>query len=301
MVRVRLDGIFIPSVTPFTHDGDIDTDSFGILIDEWLKHGVAGLVVNASTGEGPLLSREEQISQLELALEKVKGKAMVIAGTGAAGTRKTIDLTRDAKDCGVEAALIVTPYFFRPTDEELFQHYSSVLNAIDLQVIIYNVPKFTGYSIKPSVIERIANEHAGLIGVKDSSGDPGMVAEVIRLVGNKVDVLSGAADVILPTLNLGGKGAILAIANFAPALCVGLYDAFKAGNQCEAGKLQLKASFINKILVRDHSQVAAIKTAMNHRGWPAGVPRRPLLPLQHREEREVVEALKSEGFLSERS
>ena len=298
---MRLDGIFIPNVTPFNHNGDIDTEAFSRLVDAWLGTGISGLVVNASTGEGPLLSREEQISMLELAIEKLGGRAMVIAGTGVVGTRETIELTGDARDCGVEAALIVTPYFFRPTDEELFQHYSSILGAVDLPVIIYNVPKFTGYSIKPSVIERIAEEHSGLVGVKDSSGDPGLVAEIIRLVGDKVNVLSGAADVILPTLNLGGRGAILAIANFAPDVCVSLYSAFKAGNQIEVGNLQLKASFINKVLVRDHSQVAAIKAAMNQKGWRAGIPRRPLLPLPQREEREVIEALQSGGFLGERS
>jgi len=298
---VRLDGIFIPNVTPFNHNGDIDTEAFSRLVDAWLGTGISGLVVNASTGEGPLLSREEQISMLELAIEKLGGRAMVIAGTGVVGTRETIELTGDAKECGVEAALIVTPYFFRPTDEELFQHYSSILGAVDLPVIIYNVPKFTGYSIKPNVIERIVKEHSGLVGVKDSSGDPGLVAEIIRLVGDKVNVLSGAADMILPTLNLGGRGAILAIANFAPDVCVSLYSAFKAGNQIEVGNLQLKASFINKVLVRDHSQVAAIKAAMNQKGWRAGIPRRPLLPLPQREEREVIEALQSGGFLGERS
>ena len=298
---MRLDGIFIPNVTPFNHNGDIDTEAFSRLVDAWLGTGISGLVVNASTGEGPLLSREEQISMLELAIEKLGGRAMVIAGTGVVGTRETIELTGDARDCGVEAALIVTPYFFRPTDEELFQHYSSILGAVDLPVIIYNVPKFTGYSIKPNVIERIVKEHSGLVGVKDSSGDPGLVAEIIRLVGDKVNVLSGAADMILPTLNLGGRGAILAIANFAPDVCVSLYSAFKAGNQIEVGNLQLKASFINKVLVRDHSQVAAIKAAMNQKGWRAGIPRRPLLPLPQREEREVIEALQSGGFLGERS
>jgi 4-hydroxy-tetrahydrodipicolinate synthase len=293
MPKVKLEGIFVPNVTPFDRQGGIDADALGRLVDFWLGRGVSGLVVNASTGEGPLLSRQEQGKLLELMLDRAGGKVKVIAGTGAVGTRGTIELTMDARDRGAEAALVVTPYFFKPSDEELFHHYSHLLASVDMPVVLYNVPKFTGYSIAPRVIERIAREHDNLAGVKDSSSDPGLMAEIIRLVGDRVSVLSGSGDMILPNLALGGKGAIVAIANVIPGTCVDIYDAFVSGDLRESGGLQMKASYVNKVLIRDHSQIAALKYALSLRGLDAGIPRRPLMPLPQKEERDVSEALKS--------
>jgi len=289
---VNLEGVFVPNVTPFNRHGEIDRSALRDLVDYWLEAGVSGLVVNASTGEAPLLSREDRRTLLRLVIDRVNGRTRVIAGTGAAGTRETIELTRDARDYGADAALVVAPFFFTPSEEELFQHYASLLASVDMPVILYNVPKFTGYSVDPRVIERIVFECDNLVGVKDSSGSPGTMAEIIRLVGDKVSVLSGSADMVLPTLALGGRGAIVAVANVIPETCVSLYNAYRRGDLEEAGRLQLRASLVNKVLVREHSQVAAIKAALNFMGRPAGFPRRPLRPLSPREEQEVFEALK---------
>ena len=289
---MELEGVFVPNVTPFNRHGEIDRDALRDLVDYWLGAGISGLVVNASTGEAPFLSREERKTLLGLVLDRADGRVRVAAGTGAMGTRETIELTRDADDCGADAALVVTPFFFRPSDEELFQHFASLLASVDVPVILYNVPKFTGYSVNPRVIERIAFECSNLVGVKDSSGNPGVMAEIIRLVGDRINVISGSADMILPTLALGGRGAIVAVANVIPETCVGLYNAYKKGDLGEAGRLQLKTSFANKVLVREHNQIAAIKAALNFMGRSAGFPRRPLRPLSPVEEQEVFEALK---------
>jgi 4-hydroxy-tetrahydrodipicolinate synthase len=289
---LELEGIFIPNVTPFNSSGEIDKGALLNLVDYWLGTGVSGLVVNASTGEAPYLSRNERNMLLKLVLDKVGEGAKVIAGTGAASTMETIELTRDAEDLGANAALVVTPFFYRPSDEEIFQHFTTLLATVEVPVILYNVPKFTGYSINPWIIERIASECSNLIGVKDSSGSPGAMAETIRLVGDGINVLSGSADMVLPTLSLGGKGGIIAVANVIPETCVGLYSAYNRGDLKEAGRLQLRTSFANKVLVREHSQIAAIKAALNLMGRPAGYPRRPLRPLPQAEEQEVREALK---------
>ena len=294
---MELDGIFVPNVTPFNRHGRIERDSLHNLVDYWIESGVSGLVVNASTGEAPYLSREERKTLLKLVIDGVDGRARVIAGTGAMGTRETIELTRDASDLGADAVLVVTPFFFKPSEEELFQHFAALLASVDMPVILYNVPKFTGYSIKPRVIERIVFECNNLVGVKDSSGNPGNMAEIIRLVGDKISVLSGSADMILPALALGGKGAIVAVANVIPESCVSLYEAFGNGDLKEAGRLQLRASFVNKVLVREHGQIAAIKAALNFMGKPAGFPRRPLRPLPPKEEQDVFEALKMIALL----
>jgi len=289
---LRLEGIYVPNVTPFDVEGSIVFDALGELVEFWIRSGVSGIVANASTGEGPYLSREEQRSIIEYVVRKVDGRVQVIAGTGAMGTRETIELTKEAADAGAQAALVTTPYFFKPTDEELFQHYARVLGATNLPVILYNVPKFTGYSISPRVVARIASECSGLAGIKDSSGNPGTMAEVIRLCGEKISCLSGAADMILPTLTLGGEGAIVAVGNVIPGHCVSLYKAFRRGDLAEAGRQQLTASFVNKVLVTENPQIAAIKAALNKMGYRAGAPRGPLLPLAPKADEAVADMLR---------
>ena len=293
MTGLNLEGVYVPNVTPFDAEGEIQYEALGELIEYWIGAGVSGIVANASTGESPYLNIEELAEALSFIIDQVDGRAQVFAGTGAMATRETIELTRDAKNAGAEAALITTPYFFRPTEEELYRHYAAVLSAVDLPVILYNVPKFTGYSITPKTIARIAEDCSGLAGVKDSSGSPGNMAEIIRLCGDRVACLSGAADMFLPTLNLGGSGAVLAIANVIPGICVELHQAFGKGDGVTAGKRQRTISHVNNVLVTSFPQVATIKAALNRMGYKAGVPRQPLLPLSEAQEKAATEALKN--------
>jgi 4-hydroxy-tetrahydrodipicolinate synthase len=293
MARLNLEGVYVPNVTPFDVEGEIQYEALTELIEYWISAGVSGIVANASTGESPYLNRQELTEILGFVIEQVDGRAQVIAGTGAMATRETIELTRDAKNAGAEAALITTPYFFHPTEGELYNHYSKVMSAVDLPIILYNVPKFTGYSIAPKTIARITDDCSSFAGVKDSSGNPGVMAEVIRLCGDRIACLSGAADMFLPTLSLGGKGAILAIANVVPGTCLELYQAFKNNDIVMAGKRQRTASHVNDVLVASFPQVAAIKSTLNKMGYKGGVPRQPLLPLTEAHEKAITEALKN--------
>jgi len=294
---MKLEGIFVPNVTPFDERGEIEFGTLADLVEFWLEAGVSGLVVNASTGEGPLLSREEKRVLIEFVKEKVDGRGMVIAGTGAIGTRETIELTRDARDLGADAALVTTPFFFKPTEEELLDHFIALDAAVDLPFILYNVPKFTGYTVAPRLVDRISRECANMVGIKDSSGSPGAMAENIRLFGDRVSVLSGAADMTLPTLALGGRGAILAVANFIPEVCVGLHGAARRGDLEEAGRSQQLVSYVNKVLVQEHPQVAAVKAALGLKGRAAGIPRRPLKPLTEDMRDNVLRDLQNMGLL----
>jgi len=289
---MKLQGIFVPNVTPFDKSGGIIEEAMADLIDYWLDAGVSGLVVNASTGEGPLLSREERQRIIELVLSLVDGRGLVIAGTGAIGTRETVELTRDALDLGADAALVSTPFFFRPTNDELIKHFNELNGAVDLPLIFYNVPKFTGYIVAPSVVDQISKGCNNVVGIKDSSGSPSAMAENIRLFGDRINVLSGSADMTLPTLAMGGKGAILAVANVVPDVCVDLYRATVDGDLKEAGRLQLIISYVNKVVVRERPMVAAVKAVISFRGFNAGIPRRPLRSLSYEEASEVKEALK---------
>jgi 4-hydroxy-tetrahydrodipicolinate synthase len=292
LIALKPEGIYVPNVTPFNEKGEIMYDSLDELLEYWINGRVAGIVVNASTGESPYLSREEKIDLIHYVKERVSDRVKVFAGTGTMSTWETIELTKDAKNAGAEAALITTPFFFKPNDIEITQHFIDIIDAVDIPVILYNVPKFTGYNVSPKVVANIADECSGLVALKDSSGNPGNMAEVIRLTGKKINCLSGSADMILPTLMLGGKGAIIAVGNIIPTECVELYKAYKKGDIVTAGIYQHTASLVNKVLVRELPQIAAIKSALNLRGFNAGTPRKPLTRLSEEAEQSIAANLK---------
>lgn len=292
MPKLDLQGIFVPHITPFRRSGELDLEALKKCVGFWLDAGVSGLVPCGSNGEAPYLSRQQRKSVIETVVEEVNGEVPVVAGTGSMSTEETIELTRDAADVGASAALVVTPFYYRLSSEEIFQHYMSIFEAVDLPLVVYNVPKFTGVSLEPAFIHRLVIENKKVIGVKDSSGNLGALTETIRLAGEKVSVLAGTADLILPTLLARGKGAVVAVANVFPALCVRLYTAFKNSRFEEAAKLQTLVSFSNEVLVKRFNQLSAIKEAVRFQGLPGGYPRKPVLPLTEAEKNLLVAMLK---------
>jgi 4-hydroxy-tetrahydrodipicolinate synthase len=192
----------------------------------------------------------------------------------------------------VDAALIVTPFYFKPTNREMHEHYRTILQTVDLPIVVYNVPKFTGFSLETAFIHQLVSENEKIIGLKDSSGNIGSITEIIRLVGDKISVLAGTADVALPTFLLGGKGAVIAVANVFPKLCSQLYETFKNGKYEEAKMLQKRISFTNEVLVKRYNQLSAIKEALRLQGLPGGYPRKPALPLDGEEKKAVQNMLK---------
>jgi len=295
-LKLKPEGIFPPHITPFLKNEEIDEKSLRSLVHFWLDSGCAGLVSCASNGEGPYMTREERRRVLQIVIEEVNGKASVIAGTGAPSTRETIFLTEDAKDVGADAVLIVSPYYFKPDSRELFEHYSSVINSIDIPVIVYNVPKFTGYNLDPAVVVRLVEQYDQVVGVKDSGGSIGQISELIDKVGKRISVLAGTADVLLPCLLMGGRGGVLAVANVAPRLCVDLYNRFKENEIERARQAQMKVLDLNDVLIKKFNQISAIKEAMNHLGKPAGYPRRPSLPLDEKARNAVRDVLARVGI-----
>jgi len=293
MRRIELKGIFVPHVTPFTSEGDLDEEALRACVRFWVSEGVSGLVPCGSNGEAPYLTREERKKVIRAVIDEVKGKLPVIAGTGSMSTKETILFTKDAKDIGVDAALVVTPFYFKLSNKEMYEHFKAVLDTVDLPIVLYSVPKFTGISMDPCVISQLVSECENVVGVKDSGGNIGTITEIIRLAGDKISVLAGTADVTLSTLMLGGKGGVVAVANVFPKMCRNLYEAFKRGDYEEAGQLQQHISYLNEVLVKRHNQLSAIKEAMKLLGLPAGYPRRPALPLGDAEKEDLEGALKA--------
>jgi 4-hydroxy-tetrahydrodipicolinate synthase len=290
MPRLVLDGMFVPNVTPFTRIGQLDIKALRACVQFWLEGGVSGLVPCGSNGEAPYLSRQERIKTIETVVDEVNGKVPVIAGTGSMCTQETIAFTKDAADLGVDAALVITPFYFKLSNKEISEHYRTVSENVDIPIVLYSVPKFTSVSLEPALIQEIATENEKIIGVKDSSGNIGTITETARLIGNRISVLAGTADVTLSTLLTGGRGAVLAVANVFPTLCSRLYAAFKSKEYEEASRLQNRVSYANEVLVKRFNQISAIKEAMKLQGLEGGYPRKPALPLDA-EDRKILESL----------
>ncbi|RLI39011.1 4-hydroxy-tetrahydrodipicolinate synthase [Candidatus Bathyarchaeota archaeon] len=295
-MSLRLEGIFVPHTTPFRQDGSLDLEALRACVDFWVESGLHGLVVLGSNGEFPYLTREEKREVVRAVVDQVNGRVPVIAGTGAPSTHETVELSREAVDLGADALMVVTPYYFRPSSEELLAHYSEVLEKVDAPVLLYNVPKFTGYDMDISVVEALADEHSNLVGMKDSSPSLLRLSELISRVGDRISILAGAISITLPALMLGARGAIVAVANFAPELSVQLYRAFREGRLDEAIRAQRVLSEV-WAAIQLYNQIAAVKALTALRGLPAGLPRKPILPLSEEAVEQLRELLVKHGLL----
>ncbi len=293
----KFKGVFVPHVTPFTVKGDIDKEKLKKLIHFIMDSGCNGLISCGSTGEAPFLTFEERKEIIELVMDEVSGKMAVIAGTGSPSTSETLKITEEAHDLGVDAALIITPYFFKLSDKEVLEHYRVIIEKIDLPIIIYNVPKFTGYNLNPTIVTELAKEYSQVVGVKDSSGSINQISRLVESVGNKISVLAGTGETFFPTLTLGGHGGVLAIANVAPHLCTQIYKCFKAGELQKAQHLNFRLLKLNEFLVKKHNQVSCIKTALNMMVEAGGLPRKPILPPSIETENNIFKLLKETGLV----
>ena len=206
-------GISPALVTPFTKTEDVDEAAFRNLIRRVLPH-VDGLVPCGTTGEFPYLSVAEQQRLVEIAVEEAGGKP-VIAGTGAAGTRQAIELTRNAKEAGATACLVVTPYFLHPSPKGIYQHFYDIATAVDIPIILYNIPQVVDAVLPRRVVEDLA-DIPNVVGLKDSSGNLTYTMEILEYVGDRINVLIGHDEVVLPALAGGVSGMILASAQIYP-------------------------------------------------------------------------------------
>jgi len=283
-----LKGVMPPHITPFTESGLLDDEALREDIDFWVESGVFGLVPCGSNGESANLTLEEKKKIIRLVVDEVNGRIPVIAGTGGSSTPETISLSKYAVDVGVDALLVVTPFYFPVSQEDLYHHYRSIAEKVDHPIVLYDVPKFTGITLSPLTVERLT-EFDQIIGIKESSANLRQIAELINIVGDKIAVLSGAGSTIFSTLTLGGKGAIAAIVNVAPALCVSLYKAAVSGDIEEARRLQLSLLKLDRLLTVKYP-VSGVKAALELLGKPAGPPRMPIPPLGKKE----IEEIKSE-------
>ena len=270
----RPEGIFPAIVTPFTDDGkQVDEERLRALVNHCIGLGANGLVPCGTTGEFVNLTLEEKRQVIKTVVDEAKGRVPVIAGTGASGTDQAVEMTHYAKDVGASAALIVTPFYLKPADRGIYEHYSTIASEVDLPIILYNIPQCTGVELSWQMVEDLA-QIPNIVAVKDSSGQLKYVIAVLEKVRDKINVLCGHDEVVVAALAAGCSGAILASANVMADVWIQVYDHVKNGRLDEARKLQYNVQKIARIIAQ--SGAVGTKEALNMMKVKVGPVRRPL-------------------------
>ncbi|MBI4688906.1 MAG: 4-hydroxy-tetrahydrodipicolinate synthase [Nitrospirae bacterium] len=252
-------GSIVAIVTPFKK-GKVDEKALCNLIEWHIKQGTNAIVPCGTTGESATLDYEEHYSVIEITVKTVNKRIPVIAGTGANSTDETIMITKKAKQAGADAVLLVSPYYNKPTQEGLYRHYKEVAKAVDIPMILYNVPGRTAVNILPPTVARLA-DIKNIVAIKEATGDMKQVSEVIRLCGNRITVLSGDDFTTLTLLALGGKGVISVSANVAPKDVSEMCAAWEQGNIEKARKIHYKLEPLNASMFIETNPIP-VKTAL---------------------------------------
>ncbi len=282
-------------VTPFRRDLSLDESAMRRLVERQVRAGIDFLVPCGTTGESPTLTRAEHLRVVEITLEVAKGKIPVVAGAGGYNTAEVIELARELEHMGVDGILSVTPYYNKPTQEGLYQHYRAIAGAVRVPIIVYNVPGRTGVNVEPATLKRLA-EIDNVVGVKEASGNIGQMASVCHNLPADFAILSGDDAITIPLIALGGRGLISVASNEIPAEMTRLTNLAIAGDYAGARSLQktwfplLEVNFVE-------SNPIPVKAAMALMGLVEPVYRLPMCPPQAHNEAKIEAVLKSCGLL----
>lgn len=293
---MTLRGSFTAVITPF-RNGALDKSAFDALLEWQIDQGSHGIVACGTTGESPTLTNAEHLYIVERSVAVVKGRVPVIAGTGSNSTAKTIELTKEALARGADAALIVTPYYNKPTQEGLYQHYRLVAETVNIPIIIYNVPGRCAVDIKNETVARLA-ELPNIIGIKDATADLARPKQLADLAGPDFIQLSGEDPTVCGFLAAGGHGCISVTANIAPALCAQLHTAWMKGDKAEMARANERMMPLHKALFVETSP-APVKYAASRLGLCTDEVRLPLVPASPAARKAVDAAMDAAGLLSQ--
>jgi 4-hydroxy-tetrahydrodipicolinate synthase len=295
MLKSPPSGIIPAMVTPFTKNLEVNEPALRRLVNHCIEGGVHGVFAVGSQGEFWALTPDEKRRIWEVVVEETRGRVPVYGGTVGVTTRETIALTRLAKDAGVDAVSILTPYFISPTDDELYAHYTTVAEAVDIPIILYTNPARTGVKISVGLLARLAKV-PGIVGIKDSSGDLELTAEYIRVAPPEFSVLMGRDTLIYAGLLYGTRGGIAATGNVKPALVAEIYDRFVAGDLKGALAAQ-RALAPLRLAFTWGSFPVVIKEALDLMGMECGPARPPVGPLAPEQRERLKGVLKEMGVV----
>ncbi len=277
-------------VTPF-RNGAIDLKAFDALIERQIEQGTHAVVVCGTTGESPTLTYDEHKNIVGRCIDVVKGRVPVIVGTGSNATAKTVDMTRHAKESGADAALIVAPYYNKPTQEGLYQHYRTVAEAVNIPVILYNIPGRSIVDIKNETMMRLA-KIPNIVGVKDATADLSRPAQVRETIGPDFVQLSGEDATVADFLAAGGHGCISVTSNVAPGLCADLHNAWMAGDKAATREINERLMPLHKALFCETSPAPA-KYGLSRLGLCTDEMRLPLVPASAAARKAMDEAMEA--------
>jgi 4-hydroxy-tetrahydrodipicolinate synthase len=290
---MKLQGTYTALITPFLKNEEIDFDSLKKIIENQVQAGIEGLVPCGTTGESPTLNFEEHRKVIEKTVEWAKSlneDISIIAGTGSNSTKEAIELTKSASSDGADFALIVNPYYNKPSQEGLYRHYSKIANESKIPVILYNIPGRTAVSLSVDTISRLS-KHGNIAGIKEATGDLSFMAEVIANTSENFTLLSGDDNLILPVLSIGGKGVISVISNLFPKEIADITRQFFSGNIDESRKIFFKFLPLMKAMFMETNPVP-VKAAMAIRGDIQNVLRLPMTELSAENQSKLVNLLK---------
>ena len=286
-------GCFVAVVTPFRR-GEIDEAAFKELVRFLVEKGVDGIVPCGTTGESPTLSHEEHRRVIKLAVKEARKRVAVIAGTGSNNTKEAEELTEFAKDCGADGALVVAPYYNKPTPRGLESHYRR-LERIGLPLVIYNIPSRTGINIPPSIVAKLSQLN-NIVGIKEASGSMDQVSSIIAQSEPNLSVLSGDDSLTLPILSLGGVGVVSVVANILPKETHDLVSSYLRGDIERAKQLHYKLFDLFKAMFIETNPLP-IKTAMARLGMIEKEWRLPLEAMEKKNEEKLERALSGYGLI----
>ncbi len=287
-------GSIVALVTPFK-DGAVDWESLDGLVEFHIKNGTHGIVPCGTTGESATLSHQEHDDVIQAVIKAVKKRVPVIAGTGSNSTEEAIRLTREAEKSGADGALLISPYYNRPTQEGIYQHYKKVAGSVGIPLIVYNIPGRTGSKIEPETLARLS-EVKNVAGVKEATGSVDQAIEVVRLSKPGFAVLSGEDSLTFSLMALGGKGVISTVANIVPKEMAELAQACSKGDWEKGRKLQLRLVPLIRAVFIETNPIP-IKTALSLMGKCRGDLRLPLTPMSEGNLKKLKTAMADFGLL----
>lgn len=288
-------GAGVAIVTPFNSDETINYNKLDELLDYHCTHGTDAIIICGTTGESATMTEEEHMQCVKFAIDRVKGRIPVIAGTGSNCTRTAIDMSKEAADYGADGLLLVTPYYNKATQAGLIGHYTAVAKEAKAPVIMYSVASRTGCNIEPATVAELVKNVDNIVAVKEASGNISQVAKIMALTDGNIDLYSGNDDQIVPMLSLGAKGVISVLSNVAPQETHDICEKFFNGDVKGSAALQLKALPLIEQLFCEVNPIP-VKKAMQLMGVDCGPLRMPLTEISPEHEKNLAQAMKDFGI-----
>ncbi|MFK2827284.1 2,4-dihydroxyhept-2-ene-1,7-dioic acid aldolase, partial [Bacillus sp. B190/17] len=296
--KEKLKGSIAPVITPFKQDESLDIETFKSLVNWQIESGSHGISVTGTSGEPSSLTVEERELVMETAIQTINGRVPFAPGTGSVNYNEALRLTKAAQEMGADAAMVIVPYYNKPSQHALYNHYKSIADAVDIPIIVYNIPGRTGVNLEVKTLARLVEDCPNIIGAKESNKDFEHVNRVLLNCGRDFKLFSGIELLCYPMLTIGGAGSISATANVAPAQVAEMHNAWMEGNTERALELHYELMPLNDVLFKD-TNPSPVKAALGMMGKIEPVLRRPMaLPAQELQD-EIRSVLQSYNILAQ--